>query len=85
MRVQQGIRNFVIAASLIIFCYQFIVALENVMSESTVDSTENIPISNLDPLPLITFCPRQEIDLKFQTIGYSSIQHLTVGTMIVNE
>ena len=85
MELLKIIRNSVVVASLIIFCYQLYIALNNLMNEATVDSTENIPISNLDPLPLITFCPRQEVDLKFQTTGYSSIQHLTVGTMIVNE
>ena len=62
MAAQRIIRNFVIVASLAIFCYQINVALDNLMSNATVDSTKDIPISDLDSPPVITFCPRQEYD-----------------------
>ena len=45
--------------SLGIFCYQINVALDNLMSKATVDSTEYIPISDLNSPPIITFCPKQ--------------------------
>ena len=51
-------------------------ALENLMSEPTVDSTEHISIMNLEAPPVITICPRQPIteETKQQLIelGYRS-------------
>ena len=79
MVLLQRIRYLVIVVSLVIFCYQIDVALYNLMSDDTVDSTEYIPISHLDPLPIITFCPRQEEDWKNGEKGFASIDHLLKG------
>ena len=62
MKVERKIRFFVILVSLIIFCYQIETAFYHLMSEATVDSTEYISISDLDSPPLITICPRQELN-----------------------
>ena len=71
MTLQRRIRYFVILVSVIIFCYQLKVALNNLMSDATVDSTEYIPISKLDSPPVITLCPRQGIDeAKIVELGY---------------
>ena len=41
------------------------------MSKATVDSTEYIPITDLDSPPVITLCPRQEYDEeKLKEWGY---------------
>ena len=49
------------------------VALHNLMSNETIDSTKDIPISNLDSLPVITFCPRQQVNApKIDELGYGS-------------
>ena len=61
METQIALRYVVILASLIVFSYQVHTALTQVLSGDTVDSTEYIPISKLDPPPIITFCPRQTI------------------------
>ena len=60
MKMDSIIRNIVILSSLIIFCYQLYTALHNLMSNTSVDSTEKIPISDLEYPPLITICPRQK-------------------------
>ena len=60
MKIQNLIRNFVILASVIIFCYQLTTALNKLLSDATVDSSEEVPISDLEYPPLITICPRQE-------------------------
>ena len=62
MEFQRRLRYIVIFVSLIIFCYQVKIALDNLISNDAVDSTENIPISDLDSPPVITFCPRQGVD-----------------------
>ena len=64
MELYNKIRNFVVIISLIIFFYQITVALHKLMSDSTVDSSEYIPISQLTSPPVITFCPRKQIDSK---------------------
>ena len=47
------------------------VALENLMSDDTVDSSEYIQISDLDSPPVITFCPRQKLNSeKVDELGY---------------
>ena len=60
MEIKSCFRYFVILASLIIFCYQLYTALNHLLSEATVDSTQYIPISHLKYPPLLTICPRQE-------------------------
>ena len=77
MKILSVIRYFVILSSLIIFCYQLNVALQHLMGDSTVDSTELISISKLDSLPVITFCPNQ--GGKLDKWGYKSIIQLTKG------
>ena len=80
MELQRKIRYFVIVASLIIFLYQMNTALHNLMSNETVDSTEYIPISELDPLPVLTFCPRQKVNTqRIHEFGYSSVNELMEG------
>ena len=37
------------------------VALHNLMSEATVDTTEYIPISELETPPILTLCARQAV------------------------
>ena len=75
-------RYFVVITSLIIFCDQMNIALHNLMGEETVDSTEYIPISDLEAPPVITICPRQREDkqkLKESSWGYfESIEKLKV-------
>ena len=39
-------------------------ALQNLMGDVSVDSTEYINISDLDSPPVITFCPRQPINMR---------------------
>ena len=71
MEFQSRIRYFVILVSLIIFCYQLNIALYHLLREDTVDSSEYIPISEMDSPPIITFCPRQGADSqKMFGLGY---------------
>ena len=71
MEFEGRIRHIVIIISLIIFSYQLKVALEQLIGKETVDSSENIKISELETLPVITFCPRQGPDLaKLRDFGY---------------
>ena len=64
------------------------VALDNLMSNATVDSTEYIPISDLEAPPIITICPRQREDqqkLKQSSWGYfESIENLLQGILNPN-
>ena len=47
-------------------------ALHLLMKNETVDSTQNINITDLDPPPLITFCPRQKVNTqKLDEFGYA--------------
>ena len=72
MKIQNLIRNFVILASVIIFCYQLTTALNKLLSDATVDSSEEVPISELEYPPLITICPRQGKEWKsVEKWGYS--------------
>ena len=76
----QRIRYFVILASLIIFCYQLNTALHHLMNVETVDLTEYIPISELDPPPVITLCPRIWGNSKILTnYGYKDMSALIKG------
>ena len=60
------------------------IALENLMSNATVDSTEYIPISDLKSPPLITFCPRQEQNLTtLKKHGYLDINHFCYGNLLL--
>ena len=80
MKMDSMIRNIVILTSLIIFCYQLYTALHNLMSNTSVDSTEKIPISDLEYPPLITICPRQREDEKtVRELGYFDIHFLMKG------
>ena len=80
MQVQGGIRCFVIVASVIIFCYQMILALARLMGDATVDSTEYISISDLDSPPVITFCSNQGADYRaLIELGYWSTEDLLNG------
>ena len=67
--------------SLGIFCYQINVALDNLMSKATVDSTEYIPISDLNSPPIITFCPKQAENriLLFKWGYFGSISNFLTG------
>ena len=72
MQIQRSIRYFVIVVSLIIFCYQMRVAIENLKSNATADSTENISISDINTSPVITFCPKQGADFDvLKEFGYT--------------
>ena len=80
---QKTVRHIVILISLVIFCYQLKVAFDNVLSNATVDSTEYIPISDLDSPPVITVCPRQGVDdERLYELGYSYIGHLLQGNKL---
>ena len=81
MEFQGRLRQIVIIVSLIIFCYQVKVALENLIGKETVDSSEYIKISELESPPVITFCPRQGEDFgKIKRMfGYWKSQHLMKG------
>ena len=82
MTFQRSIRYLVIFVSLIIFCYQLHVALEHLLSIQTVDSTEYIPISDLESPPIITFCPRQVEDEKsLWELGYFNTENLMQGNI----
>ena len=71
MEIQNKVRYLVIAISLVIFCYQINTALHHLIGKQAVDSTEYIPITHLNPLPVITFCPRQGKDSeKLNEYGY---------------
>lgn len=55
-------------------------ALHQILSIDTVDSTEYIPISQLNPPPVITFCPRQGYDEdKLFELGYFDSSDLMTG------
>ena len=72
MEFQRKLRNLLLLASLLIFCYQMKVALNHLFSNATVDSTEFIPVSEVTP-PIITFCPRQQVDAQqLNELGYAS-------------
>ena len=80
MKFLRTTRYLVIVASIIIFFYQIKVALDNLMSENTLDSTENIHISDLDSTPVITFCPRQGEDTnKLDEWGFWNLNLLIRG------
>ena len=92
MELKSKVRYFVIKASLIIFTYQLNVALHHLMGEETVDSTDYIPISDLDPPPVISFCPRQKEDkMKLKEWGwywgqiYGDVRLLLAGKKDENE
>ena len=59
MELQIQIRYLVVSASLIIFWYQLNTALDHLLREDTVDTSEYVSISDMDSPPIITFCPRQ--------------------------
>ena len=81
MKLQRIIRYSVIVTSLCIFCFQMKVALDQLMGNETIDSSEHIPISDLEFPPVITFCPRQGENSKvLEDWGYkSSIMDLLSG------
>ena len=81
MGIQRKIRYFVILVSLIMFCYQLNTALQHLMDEGTVDSTDVISISDLEAPPVVTFCPRQGAWYeKLAELGYSNVYNLMQGT-----
>ena len=80
METVLAIRYLVVLASLIIFCYQMNIALHHLMSVDTVDSSEYIPISDLDSPPVITICPMLKQDVKpLNDLGYMHTYNLMNG------
>ena len=80
MESLRKIRFLLIFVSLIIFCYQLNTALQHLQSNDTVDSTEFIPISELDQPPVITFCPGQGSNLtRLAEYGYNTKNNLWKG------
>ena len=69
------------------------VAVHNLMSNATVDTTEYIPISELETIPLITICSRQtnshyekdleELIQKTDKFGYLSESNILSGRVIL--
>ena len=83
MTLHSRIRYFIILVSVIIFCYQFKVALNNLKSKATVDSTEYVQISDLDSPPVITFCPRQPINEgRLMEWGWGAILRINVNFLM---
>ena len=57
------------------------IALHSLKEKVTVDSTEDVPISELETPPVITFCPQQEVDLDtLNEWGYFKVRNLLTGT-----
>ena len=60
------------------------VALDNLLSDVSVDSTEYVQISELEHPPIITFCPRQPInEIKLVQYGWGFVfMKMNVGLLM---
>ena len=69
--------------SLIMFCYQLSIALNNLIDNKAVDSTEYISIADLDSSPVITFCPRQgENHQKLEELDFDDLDNVFLGNIV---
>ena len=83
MELQFSFRYLLILALFGFFCYQMRTAIKQIMSQETVDSTEYIQISDLNPPPAITFCPRQALNfLNAEEMGLGSDEASVITNML---
>ena len=65
-------------------CTQINEALQQLLSGDTYDSTDYIPISDLEAAPLITFCINRPLKhfVRINLWGYANVGQLLTGNRI---
>ena len=72
-------KKFLLIFSVVMFCYQFKTAIENLISPNLVDSTSIKNIEEIN-LPIITICPRNQLNkAKLKELGYVDFSNVLYG------
>ena len=79
MEIRRKLKLLTLLLSIVMFLFQLRIAIINLISPSTVVSTREIDISEID-LPLITVCPVNQTNTTMLTkLGYQSVDYLFKG------
>ena len=72
-------------ASTVMFIYQINYSVTKLLNPPLADVSQIIPVTNLDPLPMITICPFNQInESKVKEIGYRKTSYFLKGVKEVD-
>ena len=77
--IMDKLKKFLLIFSVVMFCYQFKTAIENLISPNLVDSTS---IKNVEEInfPLITICPTNQLNkAKLKELEYVDFSNVLYG------